>query len=144
MVWCMELTSCGHIWSFPTCLKLAKKCLHNWGYGSIILKIVLWAHFTITHAVLRESTDFLKTTYSGTGYSLFLIRHKISDFQTPQPNRVKCVKSTPKTLEIMMQCTFLLHFLTFSEMIESRFNFGSFLKFPSTSSATQSSSTQSV
>ena len=26
-------------------------------YGSIILKIVLWAHFTITHAVLRGSSD---------------------------------------------------------------------------------------
>ena len=121
-------------WSFSSMSpRVAKGCTRSKG-----------AHFTITHAVLRESTDFLKTTYSGTGYSLFLIRHKISDFQTPQPHRVKCVKSTPKTLEIMMQCTFLLHFLTFSEMIESRFNFGSFLKFPSTSSATQSSSTQSV
>ena len=36
------------------------------GEMAIILKIVLWAHFTITHAVLRGSTDFLKTTYSGT------------------------------------------------------------------------------
>ena len=34
----------------------------------IILKIVLWAHFTITHATLRGSTDFFKTTYSGTPY----------------------------------------------------------------------------
>ena len=32
---------------------------------SIILKSVLWARFTITHAVLRGSTDFLKT---GTPY----------------------------------------------------------------------------
>ena len=42
----------------------------NWppdlSYGSIILKIVLWAHFTITHAVLSQSTNILKTTYSGT------------------------------------------------------------------------------
>ena len=45
-----------------------KKCLQVWEYGFIILKIVLWAHFTITHAVLRESTNFLKTTYSGTPY----------------------------------------------------------------------------
>ena len=29
-----------------------------WGYGSIILKIILWAPFTITHAVLKRSTDF--------------------------------------------------------------------------------------
>ena len=29
------------------------------------MKTVLWAHFTITHAVLRGSTEFLKTTYSG-------------------------------------------------------------------------------
>ena len=28
-----------------------KKCLQNWGYGSIIPKIILWAHYTITHAV---------------------------------------------------------------------------------------------
>ena len=41
-----------------------KKWPLNLSYGSIILKI--WAHFIITHAVLRESTDFLKTTYSGT------------------------------------------------------------------------------
>ena len=40
----------------------------NLSYGSIILKIVLWAHFTITHAVLSQSTDILKTTYSGTPY----------------------------------------------------------------------------
>ena len=31
-----------------------KKCLHNWGYGSIILKIVLWAHFTIRKAITRK------------------------------------------------------------------------------------------
>ena len=37
-------------------------------YGSIILKIVLWAHFTITHAVLRGSTNFWETPYSGKDY----------------------------------------------------------------------------
>ena len=37
-------------------------------YRSIILKIVLWAHFTITHAVLRGSSDFLKNPYFGTGH----------------------------------------------------------------------------
>ena len=38
----------------------------NLSYGSIILQIGLGDYFTITHAVLRESTDFLKTTFSGT------------------------------------------------------------------------------
>ena len=37
-------------------------------YGSIILKIVLWAHFSITHAVLIGSSDFLKNPYFRTGY----------------------------------------------------------------------------
>ena len=36
----------------------------NWpltpSYGSIILKIVLWAHFTNSHAVLRGSSDFFE------------------------------------------------------------------------------------
>ena len=44
----------------------------NWpltpSYGSIILKIVLWAHFTNSHAVLRGSSDILKNPYFGTGY----------------------------------------------------------------------------
>ena len=44
----------------------------NWpltpSYGSIILKIVLWAHFSITHAVLIGSSDFLKNPYFRTGY----------------------------------------------------------------------------
>ena len=44
----------------------------NLSYGSVILKIILWAHLTITHAVLRGSTDFLKTTYSGTPYCVLL------------------------------------------------------------------------
>ena len=43
----------------------------NWpltpSYGSIILKIVLWAHFTNSHAVLRGSSDILKNPYFGTG-----------------------------------------------------------------------------
>ena len=34
--------------------------MQKWGYGSIILKIILWAHFTITHAVLRGSADFFR------------------------------------------------------------------------------------
>ena len=34
-------------------------------YGSIILKIVLWAHFTIPHAVLRGSSDFWKIRILG-------------------------------------------------------------------------------
>ena len=33
-------------------------------YGSIILKTVLWAHFSITHAA---SSDFLKNPHFGTG-----------------------------------------------------------------------------
>merc|ERR1712001_555343 len=37
-------------------------------YGSIILKIVLWAHFTNSHVVLSQSSDILKNPYFGTGY----------------------------------------------------------------------------
>ena len=44
----------------------------NWpltpSYGSIILKIVLWAHFTNSHVVLSQSSDILKNPYFGTGY----------------------------------------------------------------------------
>ena len=52
-----------------------KKCPHNNGYGSTILKIVLWAHFTITHAVLSQSTEILKKkkNYSGTPYWTLII-----------------------------------------------------------------------
>ena len=42
-----------------------KKCLHNWGYRSIILKIIFWAPYTITHAVFRGSTDFWKKPFLG-------------------------------------------------------------------------------
>ena len=53
----------------------------NWpltpSYGSIILKIVLWAHFTNSHAVLRGSSDILKNPYFGTGYFTCLnVLHK--------------------------------------------------------------------
>ena len=38
-----------------------------WGYGSIILKIILWAPYTITHAVSKWSTGFWREKiYSGT------------------------------------------------------------------------------
>ena len=35
------------------------------GFGSIILKIVLWPYFTKTHAMLRGSTDFWKQPILG-------------------------------------------------------------------------------
>ena len=44
-------------------------------YWSIILKIVLWASFTNSHAVLRGSSDFLKNPYFGTGYCTYLNKH---------------------------------------------------------------------
>ena len=45
-----------------------KKCLHNWGYRSIILKIIFWAPYTIKHAVFRGSTDFWKKKKSFLGH----------------------------------------------------------------------------
>ena len=66
IVCCIELTSSGTFRSFPRCLKmvifplefpLKTKCLQNLSYGSIIVKIVLWAHFTITHAVLCKASQ---------------------------------------------------------------------------------------
>ena len=43
----------GH---FPIELPIKnKKCLQNWEYGSIIRKIILWAHFTITHVVFWDT-----------------------------------------------------------------------------------------
>ena len=47
------------IWPFSHCNSHSKnkKYLHNWGNGSMILKIVLWAHFTITHAMLSQSAS---------------------------------------------------------------------------------------
>ena len=55
----------------------------NWpltpSYGSIILKIVLWAHFTNSHAVLRGSSDILKNPYFGTGYWSSFGRANMSD-----------------------------------------------------------------
>ena len=59
----LEMTNYDH-WKLVQCTKPSrgtpgmgeipiknKKCLQVWEYGFIILKIVLWAHFTITHAV---------------------------------------------------------------------------------------------
>ena len=36
----------------------------------MILKIIFGAPYTITHAMLRGSTDFWKYTYSGTPYCI--------------------------------------------------------------------------
>ena len=74
----LVLTQLNQPWGPPWTLEtLGDHWRHAWkwsfwplnlSYGSIILKIVLWAHFTITHAMLTEISEFLKTTYSGTGY----------------------------------------------------------------------------
>ena len=43
----------------------SNKCLHNVSYRSLILKIIFWAPYTITHAVFRGSTDFWKKPFLG-------------------------------------------------------------------------------